>query len=104
MTTQRRNFWGYQRVHNDNDFQKAIIDTIRAARMKNVPYQLHYGSERVCHRHTPYASSTNERSRHMIFDENDEVDEVTSRDIYFFFRGELKEYMRNHPDLNGSER
>lgn len=37
----------------------------------------------------------------MIFEE---IDEVTSRDMYFFFRGELKEYMRNHPDLNDSER
>ena len=43
----------------------------------------------------------NERSRHMIFDE---IDEATNRDMYFFYRGELKEYMRNHPDLNDSER
>lgn len=33
----------------------------------------------------------------MIFDE---IDEATSRDMYFFYRGELKEYMRNHPDLD----
>lgn len=33
----------------------------------------------------------------MMFDE---IDEATSRDMYFFYRGELKEYMRNHPGLN----
>ena len=33
----------------------------------------------------------------MIYDE---IYEPTSRDMYFFYRGELKEYMRNHPDLD----
>ena len=37
----------------------------------------------------------------MIFDE---IDEVTSRDMYFFYRGELKEYIRNHPDLGDTAR
>ena len=37
----------------------------------------------------------------MIFDE---IDEATSRDMYFFYRGELKEYMRNHPGLDDTER
>lgn len=37
----------------------------------------------------------------MIFDE---IDEATSRDMYFFYRGELKEYMRNHPDLSDTAR
>ena len=34
----------------------------------------------------------------MIFD--DIINEVTSRDMYMFYRGELKEYFRNHPDLD----
>ena len=33
----------------------------------------------------------------MIFDE---IYEPTSRDMYFFYRGELKEYIRNHPELD----
>ena len=37
----------------------------------------------------------------MIFDE---IDEATSRDMYFFYRGELKEYMRSHPDLSDTAR
>lgn len=45
--------------------------------------------------HTPYAGSQNERSAHMLYD-----DELTQRDLYMYRRGEMREYIRNHGILD----
>lgn len=46
-------------------------------------------------KHTPYAGSPNERSRHMIYN-----DELTARDWYMYRRGEMREYIRSHGILH----
>ena len=37
----------------------------------------------------------------MIFDD---IYEATTRDMYFYYRGELKEFLRNHPGLDARYR